>query len=115
MVRIVNPELKILEINEPIEVTISICIKKGKNSKVINIYEDKANENYWLQSEPNFISVLRVSPLSETKIELIDNGDCGCTQKLTFTIKTNGVLSPREALDEAINLLKHYYDNIIFN
>lgn len=100
-VEILNPDLKILRIMNDTEVKLTLKIQEGRGYKDESFYD----ADDYISLDASFSPVLFVKP----EIEAIRVNGVGGYEKLTLTIKTNGKLTPKEALDIAIRIILEGY------
>lgn len=109
-VEIANPDLKILTItNDKTKVELEITIGKGRGYVPV---EEKKNENLDLGTV--LIDSL-YTPIRDIgyKVELTRVGDVTDYEKLTISLETNGTITPKEAVKQAVNVLMDHFALIL--
>lgn len=109
-VEIANPDLKILTItNDKTKVELEVTIGKGRGYVPV---EEKKNENLDLGAV--LIDSL-YTPIRDIgyKVELTRVGDVTDYEKLTITIETNGTITPKEAIRQAVDVLMDHFALIL--
>ncbi|MBI5222262.1 MAG: DNA-directed RNA polymerase subunit alpha [Candidatus Magasanikbacteria bacterium] len=101
-VEIANPDLKILTITgDKTEVDLEVTIGKGRGYVPV---EEKDSQN--LDLGTILIDSL-YTPIRDIgyKVDLTRVGDVTNFEKLTITIETNGTITPKEAVRQAVDIL----------
>lgn len=109
-VEIANPELKILTISgSKTAVELEVTIGKGRGYVPV---EEKKNQN--LDLGTILIDSL-YTPIRDIgyHVELTRVGDVTDYEKLTINLETNGTISPKEAMRQAVNILMDHFALIL--
>lgn len=109
-VEIANPDLKIFTItNDKTRVEMEVTIGKGRGYVPV---EEKENNNLDLGTV--LVDSL-YTPIRDIgyKVDLTRVGDVTDYEKLTITIETNGTITPKEAVRQAVNVLMDHFALIL--
>ena len=109
-VEIANPDLKIFTItNDKTKVEMEVTIGKGRGYVPV---EEKENNNLDLGTV--LVDSL-YTPIRDIgyKVDLTRVGDVTDYEKLTITIETNGTITPKEAVRQAVNVLMDHFALIL--
>ena len=109
-IEIANPDLKIFTItNDKIKVEMEVTIGKGRGYVPV---EEKENGNLDLGT---ILVDSLYTPIRDIgyKIDLTRVGDVTDYEKLTITIETNGTITPKEAVRQAVNVFMDHFALIL--
>lgn len=109
-VEIANPDLKILTItDDKTKIDLEVTVGKGRGYVPV---EEKESQN--LDLGTILIDSL-YTPIRDIgyKVDLTRVGDVTNFEKLTITIETNGTITPKEAMRQAVDILMDHFALIL--
>lgn len=116
--KILNPNQYICTIVDESELYIEIDIENGKGYKLTEEIRKKAEERKFSITKPStllidavFMPVKRVN----YKIKMIHDSQGNIKESLTIEIWTNGSISPRRSLQEALKILMNLFYPLFIN
>lgn len=116
--KILNPNQYICTIVDDSELYLEIDIENGKGYKLIEEIRKRTNEKKFSLSKPStlfvdaiFMPVKRVN----YKIKMIHDSKGNIKESLTLEIWTNGSISPRRSIQEAIKILMNLFYPLFIN
>lgn len=103
-ITIYNKDLELFEITSDTTIKVTLTIKEGKGYKKEENFYTKDVENIAIDAD--FNPILKVG-IEDKEVRV---NDIGGYCKLVIGIKTNGIITPKEALDIAIKILSDGYN-----
>lgn len=109
MIEIINPEIKIASLAEKGHLKMFLYLRLGIGYEIaeVNETEHKLSIQNLIYVDSNYSSVLNANYNVET-IHIKNNNDI--FEKLTLEIKTNGSITPQEAVANAANIFISYLE-----
>ncbi len=109
-VEIVNPELVIANLTDAkSELTLTVVAKNGRGYVPVENRETENRDLGEIAVDAIFTPVERVS----FRVENVRVGQETEYHKLIMTIRTDGTLTPREALSQAASILEDHFKNLV--
>ncbi|OGH71571.1 MAG: DNA-directed RNA polymerase subunit alpha [Candidatus Magasanikbacteria bacterium RIFCSPLOWO2_01_FULL_43_20b] len=109
-VEIANPDLKIFTItNDKIKIEMEVTVGKGRGYVPVEEKKDVISELGTVLIDSLYTPIRDIG----YKVDLTRVGDVTNYEKLTITIETNGTISPKEAVRQAVNVLMDHFALIL--
>ena len=109
-VEIANPDLKLFTItNDKIKVEMEVVIGKGRGYVPVEEKKDAVSDLGTILVDSLYTPIRDIG----YKVDLTRVGDVTDYEKLTITIETNGTISPKEAVRQAVNVLMDHFALIL--
>src|SRR3989338_348556 len=109
-VEIANPDLKIFTItNDKIKIEMEVTVGKGRGYVPVEEKKDVISELGTVLIDSLYTPIRDIG----YKVDLTRFFDVTNYEKLTITIETNGTISPKEAVRQAVNVLMDHFALIL--
>ncbi len=108
-VEVLNKELHIAEITGKVTLSIEMTVEKGLGFVPKDVHQKNKTEVGMIAVDAIFTPIRRVS----YEVENMRVGDKTNHNRLRMTIETDGTLSPREALEQAITIMVEQLQAIV--
>lgn len=108
-VEVLNKDLHIAEVTGKVNLSIEMTVEKGLGFVPKDVHQKNKNEVGRLSVDAIFTPIRRVS----YEVENMRVGDKTNHNRLRMTIETDGTLSPREALEQAITIMVEQLQAIV--